>query len=516
MLIGGEEYEDEEDDDAPPPKTPRVYPDELPQYFDSQGYSFTARDSWSTNNGEGTTRSYSCIKWHTSQCKATATINFFDSKSKLKWKGEHTCQPSEHMSRETSTIIDLTKLMTEKVQEYAVTEGRTMVAIAIAKHVLRLFEAEYAGQNTTKLTIDQMKSLVYPAKNKEFGDWKSGIWRDPIRIVGDGDARNFIQFDVRVTLGSKGDQHIIGWAHPKLLDQMCDPRQIFVDGTWKVVPKGFNQCLIFMIYHCMYNLFIPIAFMLLNSKLQAVYLEALSQLKRRIIDQTGMNIRAITQTFDCEAGLGNAVREVLTREDGVVVPTILCNFHVKQAWYANAKAFHIPKEDRFTMFHPAGDCLFNTLFVIPTGDIEEFGIPWIRSMMEVEERENPEAFNRFYQYFNHTWMGVGANSPDKWNVEAIINDPSRLQDLINMTNNGEERYNRRVNAKFGKIKPTMYEFVDNIKQESAAYLEDMKNISNGSKLKPEACVANIPQIHPDYAEYRAAIATIDIIYAFSH
>ena len=56
------------------------------------------------------------------------------------------------MSREVTTIVDLRQLMTEKVQEYAVTEGRTMVAILIAKHVLCLFETDYAGLCCTAYT----------------------------------------------------------------------------------------------------------------------------------------------------------------------------------------------------------------------------------------------------------------------------------------------------------------------------------------------------------------------------
>ena len=50
---------------------------------------------------------------------------------------------------------------------------------------------------------------------------------------------------------------IIIWASDELLSVLRTDCQIFVDGTFRVVPNGFNQCLIVMGYDLSTNEYVP-------------------------------------------------------------------------------------------------------------------------------------------------------------------------------------------------------------------------------------------------------------------
>ncbi|CAN0147819.1 unnamed protein product, partial [Heterosigma akashiwo] len=54
-------------------------------------------------------------------------------------------------------------------------------------------------------------------------------------------------------------EKIVGWAHPKAIMIACEgARHWFIDGTFRVVPLGFYQLLVLMIYIPSMNLAIPI------------------------------------------------------------------------------------------------------------------------------------------------------------------------------------------------------------------------------------------------------------------
>ena len=79
--------------------------------------------------------------------------------------------------------------------------------------------------------------------------------------------------------------------------------RLFVDCTFSICPAGFSQCLIFMIYEDSTHLYIPIFYVLLQSKHEVTYKEAVHQ----IIRATEYQIGASSITCDFEIGLYNAI-----------------------------------------------------------------------------------------------------------------------------------------------------------------------------------------------------------------
>jgi hypothetical protein len=69
---------------------------------------------------------------------------------------------------------------------------------------------------------------------------------------------------------------MICWDHPDLIRLMKHGASpVFMDCTFKVVPRGFPQLLVIMIHAAGYKLYVPVFYVLLQSKKEATYDRAL-------------------------------------------------------------------------------------------------------------------------------------------------------------------------------------------------------------------------------------------------
>jgi len=101
-----------------------------------------------------------------------------------------------------------------------------------------------------------------------YGDWHTQIMMAPLLHAADNDSRLFLQFYNRIPIEGRLEV-MIGWANPSLL--MLSSRanlNIFVDCTFSICPVDFAQCMILMIYDEPTRLYIPIFYVLLQSKFQ--------------------------------------------------------------------------------------------------------------------------------------------------------------------------------------------------------------------------------------------------------
>ena len=118
------------------------------------------------------------------------------------------------------------------------------------------------------------------------------------------DERLFLQFNTSINVGNKL-QKIIGFAHPDLINIIKGgPVHLFIDCTFKCVPKGFSQCLVIMIYDYASSLYIPVFYILLQSKLEEVYSMALYLSKA----STDFMMEIINGSVDFEKGLVKAIK----------------------------------------------------------------------------------------------------------------------------------------------------------------------------------------------------------------
>ena len=204
----------------------------------------------------------------------------------------------------------------------------------------------------------------------------------------------------------------------------------FIDCTFSCVPKGFEQCLIVMVYDRSTSLYVPIFYVLLQSKLENAYFHAL----QLCISSADWQFTAKTITCDFEQVVLNAVEANFPS-----VPVIGCVFHWKQALRRKLLAYHIPKDVISRLMGPDG--LINILTHCPIEEIETKGVPYIRHYFDEGDYES--SFDSFWKYFLETWMK--RFKPAQWNINSHTNDND---DVINRTNNPLERFNRKLKNEF--------------------------------------------------------------------
>ena len=124
------------------------------------------------------------------------------------------------------------------------------------------------------------------------------------------------------------------------------------------------------------------------------------------------------------------------------------------------------------------------LCVIPRDEVMEYGIPYTVAL-----------WDKFWVYFDKTWMPI----IESWNI-CIGND--EYIELVNRTNNGLERYNRKFNGLFPK-KPSLIEFVRRLEEESRAQASRRDQICSGKEVEVERPKPTIPKIPQAYRQYKS-------------
>ena len=233
----------------------------------------------------------------------------------------HTCNDCKVQVTSFCSILDISPEMKLWIAENAVTRV-TASATALANECLDHFLQKYSDQAVNALTIPQLSGLVYRSRSKEFYDWESIIQSYPLVHCSDSDERLFLQFNCNINIGGDTLQKIIGWAHPDILFHVQNyPMNLFFDCTFHV-PTGFEQCLIIMVYLPQFDEYVPLTWILLQSKSRNAYQAALMH----SIAMCDWHLNASSICTDFETGLYDAARSNFPE-----AKTILCYFHWKQA-----------------------------------------------------------------------------------------------------------------------------------------------------------------------------------------
>lgn len=240
-----------------------------------------------------------------------------------------------------------------------------------------------------------------------------------------------------------GKMHrIIIWVTNESLALMRYNTHTFIDGTFKVTPHPFYQCVIVMIYDLGTELYVPCAFALVTGKSEYIYCELFHQLI--MIMEYNWMPKIITTDF--EKALISAVKQEFPD-----TKILGCYFHLKQALHRKLKKYHISTSNLTVILQK-----IELLTIIPSHQIPK-AIDYIKSLLVHEE-----AVDTFWSYFEKTWL---VRFPSNvWNNFDISQS-----DLMNRTNNGLERYNRRMNDFFANAHPNLCSFAEIIRDEFKYY-----------------------------------------------
>lgn len=296
----------------------------------------------------------------------------------------------------------------------------------------------------------------------------------------DTSNKHFLLFDVKISFDSSFER-IIGWGNYDLIHMAKGgPKHYFIDCTFKSVPKPFYQCMIIMIYENATESYIPMFYVLMQSKYTGAYNAALYH----CICHIGRNkFDAITVTCDFEQALITAINDNI--ENAVIIG---CLFHWKQAMRRKMLQLHIHETLISEIMDVNG--IINILPEVPISDIETKAIPYIRQNFNTTLRNGRSydaEFERFWKYFIDTWMTK--YPPRLWNIHAMvchlsgdINSTNLNSVIINRTNNGLERFNRKLNTSFPCSHPNMRTFVNTIRSMSLDYVDTYTRIKNKLEL----------------------------------
>ncbi len=153
---------------------------------------------------------------------------------------------------------------------------------------------------------------------------------------------------------------------------------------------------------------------------------------------------------------------------------------------------HLPR-DLVTLAMLSG--MLDLLCVIPRDKVKGKGMAYVCSKLEKgkDSRKEMKKWNKFWLYFRRQWIPL----LDRRNI--YYKDGEYL-DMVNHTNNGIERYNRRFNAIFPP-KPTLITFVTTVEIKSRYQASRLDDVWTG-KLRVESREEqSIPSIPTDYDSY---------------
>lgn len=232
-----------------------------------------------------------------------------------KGKVEHTCVLSVNPS---TGPINAKPEMAKLCEEFVLTNPE-MNPKEIANEVMKMTIAKYDGVAFNYLTADQLLSMVHRVRTKGFGDWEGIITSLPMcNLV--NDERLFLQANAYINIDNELVKFLV-WAHPDLI-LLCKngKRNLFIDCTFRCVPVGFDQLMIIMLYDLQTGMYVPIFFILMQTKKQDAYFYGIAL----AIQISEGKLDCLTYTCDFELALIQAIDNRFRGHKG-----IMCDFH----WY---------------------------------------------------------------------------------------------------------------------------------------------------------------------------------------
>jgi MULE transposase domain len=261
-------------------------------------------------------------------------------------------------------------------------------------------------------------------------------------LVSEIDKRPFLIANYKYLLPQseeKSDRRLhsmIMWAHPDLIYILRRrSTSIYIDCTFRCVPRPYTQCLIIMVYDDETNIYVPAVYILLDNKNQWAYWHAL----HIVLVETETKLYPATITCDFEMALLNALKEQLPNAS-----IVGCLFHFKQALRRKMKRLYIP-EAEISQAMKKGK--IDILTTIRTDTIPKTLSKLKRKFVRGESKAKWETF---FKYLNNTW--IKKHDVRSWNISDIEENGIKI---YNRTNNALEGFNRILGEQFSTPHPNL-------------------------------------------------------------
>ncbi|GMF62028.1 unnamed protein product [Phytophthora fragariaefolia] len=261
---------------------------------------------------------YTCSKYKRTGCCAVLKITPL-----AEWyvQGEHTCRRDVEMN---GSLVNETAAM-KKMTDRLATENPGMPENDIWEQICTTYYGPNRNDLLDGLTEEQVKSRIRRIRRRYFGGDIHGVVEvPPCSKIKDSNIPFFRFHLVTPNEDPKAPPNrILGWAHPALKELLLyNSMSLFVDGTFRSVPRGFHQCLIVMVDDPARSIFTPVYFVLCTSKTDSMYEDILHLIYR----DTNKKLNPAEVVCDFEFSLISSVQRQFPNTD-----VVGCFFHFKQA-----------------------------------------------------------------------------------------------------------------------------------------------------------------------------------------
>ena len=215
---------------------------------------------------------------------------------------------------------------------------------------------------------------------------------------------------------------------------------------------------------------------------------------QQLVALSGVKIDVRNYTSDFEVAIRNACKYQFPEGNHIG-----CYFHFKQAVLRKMEELKFDSRMSCKVIKEFVRVL-ELLTIIPIDEIVPYGIPFLRSIFEVDLKDVETAlWEQFWKYFKRQWLEVCP--PSSWNIHNVS---GKVKEFIDRTNNPCESHNSRYNGKFhtsGRSIPLL-EWVKITSKESLHWEREMEDIRKGKRKRPEHKGSNIPDIPAKYIAFR--------------
>ena len=243
---------------------------------------------------------------------------------------------------------------------------------------------------------------------------------------------------------------------------------VFIDGTFYSAPKCSYQIVTIRIHNIKEDLFHTVAYGILIDKTLNSYIELLDNIKiytfnnrenKRNMDQR----LPLTIHCDFEQAIIGAVKQVYPNSE-----IKLCLWHFYRNLEINRNKIYGAKENQSRQSLNILKRIQTLCYIDPN---------YVKACYDLisEDAQSDEKDNKFVnEYFKNTYI-------DKYNLK----DWNYFKIYDHRTNNACESYHHILNSKFNK-KPTIWKFINVIRNEENNLLNEINSIKNGDMLKKKA------------------------------
>ena len=410
---------------------------------------------------------YRCRKSH---CKYFIRINKTNIDKVLnKESGIQYIEVNEHTGHEDNSGKNVENIGSEEIR----TEKETFeLAIKLIKSNITEsmeFHLQNFNQNKIYWKKSKIRKMVYNIREQKFPKEEEFLNSIKLITIKLNDHNNYDELFcpakgeyINYRKNNKLEKYVIFMSEFQI-NYFTEIEEIFIDGTFKVAPKNWYQLLNIFGYNKKQNFYMPLAYIILNSKSEEIYNEVFYKIIQLIKYHTNLkSFEDIKIMSDFEIGLRKAIKKnfELCLLDG-------CYFHYCKAIWKKIKKLNLFKKK----------LRYNTIII--------FFVMKVYPYIKTDKREKYyEKLEIFAENLGDNYIKLLKYFKKYWKDCELFNFTNLNNKIIeNRTNNICESFHHKLNKKISHFHPKMSFLVDGLKKITKEYYDDYISVLSKVKKK---------------------------------